>query len=334
MFAQKKMKVFVTGADGMLGTCVCIELIKQQYEVVAFVLASNENAPISKLSITQKIGNVLDQSSIEHAMEGADCVIHIAASTVVWPRKNEKVMAVNLLGTQNVTNAAKKLGIKRMVHIGSASSFTNGNFGDPGNEESLIEPQSDTLDYVTSKLLAQQWLVEESKKSGFPVVIVCPTFMIGPFDTLPSSGRILQTYFNGKLPAYTAGGKNFVNTEDVAVAVVNALVMGEIGQCYIAGNVNLSFEEFLKKAAKSVDKPFRLKKAPAWLTLSVGFVQSAIARVTNRAPLLSYSMAKSGVVQQVYSADKAVKVLKMPQQPIEVGIQKCYNWFKENGKVS
>ncbi|MEN9304002.1 MAG: hypothetical protein RL264_2431 [Bacteroidota bacterium] len=328
------MKVFVTGADGMLGTCVCIELLKRHYEVVAFVLASNENSTISKLSIDQKIGNVLDQSSIEKGMEGADYVIHIAASTLVWPRKNERVMAVNLTGTQLVANTARKLGIKRMVHIGSASSFTNGHFGFPGNEDVLFVPQSDTMDYVTSKLLAHKWLLEENEKNGFPVVIICPTFMIGPYDALPSSGKMLQTFFNEKLPAYTAGGKNFVNTEDVAVAVVNALTMGEIGQSYIAGNANLSFGEFLKKAARTVDKPFRLKQVPTWLTLSVGFMQSVIAYLTKRPPLLSYSMAKTSIIQQVYSADKAVQVLQMPQQPIEVGIQKCYDWFKENNYLN
>jgi dihydroflavonol-4-reductase len=329
-----KETIFVTGADGMLGTCVCIELLKRNYTIKALVLSKKDESEINNYPIEQIEGNILDEDLLIKSMDGADFVIHIAAVTDVWPRKNRNLFEVNLKGTQNVVSAAKKLKIKRMVHIGSASSFQNGNWNNEGNEKTLIKMRKGAMDYVLSKLDAQIWLQKEFRENGFPVIIVCPTFMIGPNDALPSSGKILHAFFNGKLPAYTSGGKNFVNTEDVAVGVSNALQMGRLGEAYIAGNENLSYQVFLQKAAQLSGKKFNLIKSPNFVTLLLGFYQSLTSRITKTPPKLSYTMAKSALVQQVYSSKKAVEELKLPQRPIEFGIQGCYNWFKHNGKIS
>ena len=124
-----------------------------------------------------------------------------------------------------------------------------------------------------------------------------------------------------------------MNTEDVASAVVNALKMGRLGESYIAGNENLTYRDFLQKAAEISGRKFDIIKSPNLITLIIGFSQSVISRITKKAPKLSYTMARNSLIQQVYSSKKAVDELKMPQQPIEVGIDGCYKWFKQNGKI-
>lgn len=328
-----KETVFVTGADGMLGTCVCIELLKRNYSIKALVLSKKSDSEINNYPIEQVEGNILDEEKLIHAMAGTDFVIHVAAATNVWPRKNKNVVKINFKGTQNLVSAAKKAKIKRFVHIGSASSFQNGRWNKAGDENTIIKNRKGLLDYVISKLDTQIWLQNEFRENRFPVIIVCPTFMIGPYDSLPSSGKILLSFFNGQLPAFTSGGKNFVNTEDVASAVVNALKMGRLGESYIAGNENLTYRDFLQKAAEISGRKFDIIKSPNLITLIIGFSQSVISRITKKAPKLSYTMARNSLIQQVYSSKKAVDELKMPQQPIEVGIDGCYKWFKQNGKI-
>jgi dihydroflavonol-4-reductase len=330
---KMKETVFVTGADGMLGTCICIELLKRNYAIKALVLSVKNDSEISKYPIEQIEGNILDEARLTQAMAGSDFIIHVAAATNVWPRKNKYVVEINFQGTQKIVSAAKKNRIKRMIHIGSASSFQNGNWNYPGDEKTLINNRKGIMDYVLSKLDAQIWLQNEHKNNGFPVIIICPTFMIGPYDSLPSSGKILTTFFDGKLPAYTAGGKNFVNTEDVATAVVNALKMGRLGESYISGNENLTYKVFLQKAAKISRRKFEIIKSPNFITILIGFSQSVFSRITKKEPKLSYTMAKNALIQQVYSSKKAVTELNMPQRPIEDGIERCYNWFKSNGKI-
>ena len=60
---------------------------------------------------------------------------------------------------------------------------------------------------------------------------------------------MLLGIYNNSIPGYSKGGKNFVCSQDVAVAAVNALVLGRMGECYIAGNENLSFKDFFTIAS-------------------------------------------------------------------------------------
>lgn len=326
-----KEKVCVTGADGMLGASVCRSLLAQNYEVVAFVLPGRKVTVLEGLPIQIKVGNVLDKTTILEAIDGCDYVIHVAASTAVWPRKSESIMRVNFEGTMNVTEAVKEKGIRRMIHIGTASSFGNGTFSKPGNELNPYNSAHFKMDYITSKYLAQQYLLNAFEEEKFPVVIINPTFMIGPFDAGPSSGKMLLALYKGNLPAYTKGGKNFVYSLDVAEAIVNALKMGRLGECYIAGGRNLSYRQFLAIACRLRDQPFKLMRAPHALSVGIGLFSSLKSRITKRPPQLSYTMARVAGIEQFYSAEKAIVELNMPQTPIETAIESCVNWYEQHG---
>ena len=74
------MKVLVTGADGMLGTCVCKELLKREIEVVALVQSLDKKTALCSFPLQRIEGDILNIQSIRNAMQGVDYVIHIAAS--------------------------------------------------------------------------------------------------------------------------------------------------------------------------------------------------------------------------------------------------------------
>lgn len=329
-----KEKVCVTGADGMLGAAICRELIAQNYDVTAFVLPNRSLAVLENLEISIAYGNLLDKTSLMKAFDGCDCVIHVAASTAVWPRKSPSIMQVNFEGTMNVADVVQEKGIRRLIHIGTASSFGNGTLQVPGNEMSPYNSARFKMDYITSKYLAQEYLLEQHKTTGLPVLIINPTFMIGPYDSGPSSGKMLLALYTGKLPAYTKGGKNFVYSLDVARAAVNAIKFGNIGECYIAGNRNLSYRQFLSIACQLRKQRFNLFRAPYFFTIGIGIVSSLKARITKRPPQLSYTMARVAVIHQFYSAEKAINELNMPQTPIETAIQECVTWYESNGYLT
>jgi dihydroflavonol-4-reductase len=326
-------KVFVTGADGMLGSSICRELLNQNYKVKAMCLPHSEAATLVGLPIEIVKGDILDKDYLLKAMIDCDLVINVAALTHVWPRRNEKVNEVNYVGAKNIMEVVETLKLKRMVHIGSASSFKHGSKTNPGDENCDFDGWNYKMDYIESKYLAQKMLLDKFKDSGFPVIIINPTFMIGPFDSGPSSGEMLIKFYNNCIPGYSGGGKNFVCSKDVATAAVNALKKGKNGNCYIAGNENLEYKEFLLKASKIMGKDFELKKIPQPLILFVGIVNSCIARITNKKPKLSYGIAKLAIISQYFSAKRAVTELDMPQTPIEEGIKQCVNWFQNNGYI-
>jgi nucleoside-diphosphate-sugar epimerase len=154
--------------------------------------------------------------------------------------------------------------------------------------------------------------------------------MIGPFDSGPSSGQMLIALYKGALKWYSSGGKNFVCSVDVARAAVNALTKGISGECYIAGNENMRFKDFFCKTCKIINRNFTMKPAPYTMILFCGIVCSLIARITGKPPKISFSVARMSIENQYYSQKKAIRVLEMPQTPIEEGILQCIEWFKSN----
>jgi dihydroflavonol-4-reductase len=323
-------KVFVTGADGMLGNSICRELINQNYQVKAFCLNDKANFTLKGLELEIVLGNVLDLETVSQAMAGCNFVIHIAALTNLWPSRSKIVRDVNINGTINIINACKINNIERLVHISSASCFNHGSIEKPGNENAVFDGWKYKSDYMESKLKAQEILINEFKSNQFPVVIINPTFMIGPYDSLPTSGAMLVNLYKNKVPGFTKGGKNFVCSFDVAKAAVNGLKLGKLGDCYLAGSSNLSYKAFFMLATKVMNKKFDLNYIPSWLLLLFGFFSSLFAKITNKSPKLSYTMSRLALNNQFYTVERAVNELDMPQTPIEEGIEQSLNWFKEN----
>jgi dihydroflavonol-4-reductase len=327
-------KVFVTGADGMLGSSICRELLDQGYHVKAMCLPDRKTNTLTNLPIEIVYGGIDKKEFLLKEMKGCQYVIHVAALVKIWPRRLSCINEVNLLGTQHVMEAVSTLKLKRMIHIGSANSFAFGTKEEPGDESSSYNGWKYGMDYIDSKYKAQQMLLRQFNKNGFPVIIINPTYMIGPFDSGPSSGQMLIALCKGALKFYSHGGKNFVCSVDVAKAAVNALTKGVTGECYIAGNQNMEFREFFHAACKILNREFNLKPVPYPLILAAGITSSLIARITGKPPKISYGMAKIAEENQYFSPEKARRVLDMPQTPIEVGIIQCIEWFKSNKYLS
>jgi len=152
--------------------------------------------------------------------------------------------------------------------------------------------------------------------------------MIGPYDSGPSSGRLILSAVQGKVPGYSKGVKNYVHAGDVAVAIVNALKMGQLGQCYITGNENMDYETFFRKVCQVAHVPFRMRYLPYPLVLLGGLLGSLWGRISRVPPKLSVGIARMSGMEQYYSSARAVRELNMPQTPVKKAIRDCLDWFE------
>lgn len=117
------MKVFVTGVAGQLGYDVVNELCSRGHEVIASDVIGewNGNVPYVSLDIT-------DALAVERVILDAapDVIVHCAAWTAVDAAEDEsnqgKVRAINVDGTQNMADAAKRVNAK-MVYISTDYVF-------------------------------------------------------------------------------------------------------------------------------------------------------------------------------------------------------------------
>jgi dihydroflavonol-4-reductase len=143
---------------------------------------------------------------------------------------------------------------------------------------------------------------------------------------------MLMAVKNRQTPGYARGGRNFLYVKDAAVAVVNALTMGRTGECYILGNENLCFKEiFYKMADVAGVAPPRLY-VPGFASRFFGLVMTGAAMIFGFTPVLTYRTARISEDFNYYSAEKAIRELKLPQTPVEVGIKDAYDWLEAIGK--
>ena len=329
------MKVIVTGPDGVLGSNLVRELIARDYQVSVLILEGTTSKTLDGLDINRFYGNILDKDSLNAAFTGQDIAIHCAASTSMYPARDAFVNRVNIEGTENVIQAVKDNKIKRLVYVGTANSFGNGSsLDDLGDETNEYTAYKYGLDYMDSKKKAQDVLLDAVKNDGLPAIVVNPTFMIGPYDSKPSSGTLVLAIYNGKVPGYTRGGKNYIAVKDAAVAIANGITMGRIGECYILGNENLSYRDAFDKIAQSIGgKAPKIVMANSVMR-TYGSINSFFAKTFRYKPAVTKELAAISCDSFYYSANKARKELQLPSTPMEEAFKECLEWYKDNGYLN
>jgi dihydroflavonol-4-reductase len=275
-------------------------------------------------------GDILDRQSLDRAMKGCDSVVHSAANTSQWPVHYSHYEPVNVRGTQNVIDACREHGISRVVYVSTANVFGPGTKEHPATELSEFSGFRYGSGYMISKYLAQQNVLMEVDKYKTPVVIVNPAFMIGPYDTKPSSGKIILMGLNKKMQVYPNGGKNFIHVRDAATGVCNALDRGRVGGCYLLANENLTYREFFEKLNQVAGQHPLKVRIPSAVLQTVGWIGTIIEAAGKKAAPLNHVNAKLLTIGNYYSGKKAVQELSLPQTPVENAITEAIEWFRRS----
>lgn len=321
------MKILITGADGMLGSNLTRLLLARGHEVSVLIHPDSRAKTLEGLNVNKFQGDILQPETLAIPLSGQDAIVHAAATTAIWPPRSEIIRKINVEGTKNIIDAVLQHNISRMVFIGSGSSV---NAKPDSSGKSVFPGAKYGLDYIDTKHEALQLVMEAVKKRNLPALAILPSFMIGPYDSLPGSGKMILAVAKGKLKFYTGGGRNFIHVNDVATAIANSLESGKTGRCYLACNENLSYREFLGKVSRIVGRPKPRFRIPDFAVKLTGMLGSGIGSLTGREPLLSYPMARISCDNQFMADDGSREELKIPKTDIEVAVQECYNWFLEN----
>ena len=331
--------VLVTGANGFLGRHLVAELLRRNYRVR--VLARPETGQVGRpilpslktLPVEYYEGDLTRPATVAGAADGCGAVIHAAALAQVNPARNPAVWAVNDAGTATVLDLAQRAGVARFVYVGTANVFGFGSRQQPGDETRPFRGQRYGLDYMDSKLAATTRVQRAVAEWQLPAVLVHPTFMLGPGDAKPTSNALLLELFRGQLPGYPAGGKNYVHVADVAVATINALKMGRVGESYILGHANLSYEEAFSLMTSVMNVPAPRWPVPASLARLYGVACDWQTRLRQRPARLNSGMVAVANDGHYFSSQKAIRELGLPQTAIEQAIAEAFEWFKSNNYV-
>ena len=178
-------KVLITGADGFIGSHLTEHLIRQGYDVRAFVLYNSFNSwgwldsspPEIKNELDVFTGDIRDPNGVRAAMRGCDVVLHLAALIAIpySYHSPDSYIDTNIKGTLNVLQAARDFGVK-VIHTSTSEVYGTARFV-PITEEHPLQGQSP---YSATKIGADQLALSFYRSFDTPVTVLRPFNTYGP----------------------------------------------------------------------------------------------------------------------------------------------------------
>ena len=325
------MRTLVTGATGFIGSNLARELCRRDYQVRALVRPGSNTLAIKDTPVETVAGDILDPDSITRAMKGCQRVYHCAAAHTFWVKDPSIIHQTNIEGTANVLEAARQAQVDRVVYTSTVSTIGFAD-GAPADEDTPVEPSHLVGNYKKSKYLAEQVALTMAAQ-GLPVVVVNPTFPVGPWDVKPTpSGRVILDFLLGRIPTYIATGMNLVDVEDVAAGHILAMEKGKPGERYVLGNKNVTFKEILDMLQVLTGRPAPKWRTPLWLAIGAAYVDNLVeGKMLGREPRMPLEGLKVARTPMYVNCRKAVEELGQPQGPVETALEKAVHWFRDNG---
>jgi NAD dependent epimerase/dehydratase len=178
--------VLVTGADGFIGSHLVERLVGEGVDVRAFVYYNSFNSwgwldeadAHVKRSIDVFAGDIRDPHGVRSAMQGCDVVMHLAALIAIpySYHSPDTYIDTNIKGTLNVVQAARELGVERVVHTSTSEVYGTARFV-PITEDHPLQGQSP---YSASKIGADQIATSFFLSFQTPVTVIRPFNTYGP----------------------------------------------------------------------------------------------------------------------------------------------------------
>jgi len=326
---------FVTGATGFVGSHVVRLLRARGDRVRVLVRCSSGSTNLEGLDCETVTGDLRDAASLIRCVQGCRCVYHVAADYRLWARNPQEIYESNVAGTRNLLSACCEAGVGKVIYTSTVGTIGMNPDGVPTDEDTPVSLDDMIGHYKRSKFMAEQ-VTMEFAHSGLPVVIVNPTTPVGSGDIKPTpTGKIILDFLRGRLPAYVDTGLNIVAVEDVAQGHILAEQHGEVGERYILGGENLSFQEILEILARICGS--RLPRFPMpWIAaLGVAYVnQFFMGTILHREPSIPLEGVMMARHKMYVSSDKARRKLGYTPRPAEEALREAVKYFRCGRKAA
>jgi NAD dependent epimerase/dehydratase len=261
----KSVTVLVTGADGFIGSHLAEALVQNGFKVRAFVYYNSFNSWGWLDQCSDDIkgqfevfpGDIRDPHGVKEAMKGCDAVLHLAALIAIpfSYHSPDTYVDTNIKGTLNVLQAARELGIKRIIHTSTSEVYGTAQFV-PITEKHPLQGQSP---YSATKIAADQLAYSFYSSFDLPVVTVRPFNTYGPRQSARAViPTIITQIANGqrtiKLGA-TTPTRDFSYVQDTVSGFIAALTsdagLGEV--INLGSNFEISIGDIAQLISETMD---------------------------------------------------------------------------------
>ncbi len=326
-------RVAVTGASGLLGGNLAAELAAAGHQVVAIRRSATRISHLDDVAIEWHDAELGATDAMARAFRGADCVFHCAAAVSVKRAVTPEMTAVNVTGTANVIEAVIAANVPRLVHTSSVVAVGLSTNGQPCDETAAWNFDTEGLidAYAITKRRAED--VVNAARDRVDAVIVNPSYMFGPRDSRPSSGRLIVDVVRRRVPGWTPGYNNFVDVRDVARGMIAAWQRGRRGERYILAGHEMTYRDLMRAiAAVAGTRPPRLRvpHAAAWLFGRWG----DLVERRGGDPVVNSTQIRYAFTDKFrFKSDKAARELGYRAGPLEPALRDAIAWFRAHGML-
>ncbi len=314
--------VLVTGISGLLGTNLALDLLENGHRVLGLVRNKARYKGVSHPGLSLVEGNLEDD--LTQLLNTVDAVVHVAAETRQNLPDYSDYLKINYSATQHLYDSAARGAVKKFVFVSTANTMGYGTLEDPGHEgRQVCHPFSASF-YARSKIEAENYILGNA--GDMETIVVNPTFMLGPYDSKPSSGKIILMGWKKRFIFYPPGGKNFVHVKDVSSGIMKVLESGRHGERYLLAHENLSYLDFYRKLNQVAGQNARLIGIPKPVLMLMGYVGDALRALRIRSSLSSTNM-RILCVNNYYSNLKSREQLGLDYRTTEQSISDAIAYF-------
>lgn len=305
------MNIFITGATGFIGEHLVLKLANEGHTVQAIYRSEAKIATIKHKKIKWFKGDIMDVETMRIAMTGCEQVYHVAALAVAWEKHPGDFKKYNVLGSVNVIETAKLLGVKKIVVTSTAGIFGPSLKGTI--TENSVSPLPHFTGYESSKAECEK-IINGYIEQGMDIVVVNPTRVFGPgaLNESNSVTILIKRYIEGKWHVVPGNGKsigNYVFVNDVVSGHILAMQHGKAGEQYILGGENISYEQFFELIEEVSGKYFWKVKIPLFIMLSAAYFLILLHKTFNIVPALTPAHIRKFNYNWEVSSSKAEKEL-------------------------
>ncbi len=254
--------LLVTGATGYLGAEM-VALLHERGHAVRAVVRDPARGDVLPGGVERVVADLADAESLVRAMDGCEGVFHLAAAVgAPGPQARE----LNVGGTRRVVDAARRVGVRRLVHTSTSAAVLDGD-GVVAEDAAPGTILTDT--YSTTKAEAERVVLDAAGAGAVDAVVATVVNIYGPSPRGPRSYNILlAAAARGEVGEIVDTPVGWVLARDVAEGHLTAYERGESGRRYVMCGEVTTFPHVLDTYCELVGSPHRVTALPMGSELS------------------------------------------------------------------
>ena len=328
------MMNLVTGATGHIGNVLIRKLLERGEKVRALIWRGEDTSSINDLPIEQVEGDVRDPASLDAAFEGVDNVYHLAGIISIMPGEVPFVWQVNVEGTRNVLEAARRAHIRRLVYTSSIHAIKRVPHGVRWMRALAFDAENPYGEYDRSKAAASLEVLERRA-----VTIWTRSSSARPASSvrmISAARKWARSSAARPRPARCStskGAYDFVDVRDVADGLIAAAENGRRGESYILGGHKISVRYLLETVREVTGKAFASIKIPFSLAEFAAKFTPWYYLPDKSQTALHTVLAGSPAEQLRYQPQKSRARIGFQPRPVIETIADTVRWFFEQRRI-